>query len=71
MKDDKSQFLAKFSQSITGVTDKDFDKALEGRGNIIPSVVSLPARKREADDDSEVLENALQAKSKGPRKSKK
>lgn len=69
MKDDKSQFLKKFA--ITGVTDKDFDKALEGRGNNIPSVVSLPARKRDADDDSEALENALQPDRKGPRKSKK
>ena len=58
MKDDKSQFLKKFAIP-SGVTNKDFDKALEGKGGNIPGVVSIPARKREAEDDSEALENAL------------
>lgn len=51
MKDDKSQFLKEFA--IKGVTDKDFDKALQGKGGKIPGIVSLPARKREAEEDSE------------------
>jgi len=63
MKDDKTKFLKKFA--IKGVTQQDFDKAI--KGDSIPSVVQLPARKRDAEDDSEDLEKSV----KPDKKSKK
>jgi len=48
MKDDKQKFL---KYAVKGATE-DFDAALKGRTSI-PSVVSLPVKKRDADEDSE------------------
>ena len=52
---------------MKGATE-DFDAALKGRAQI-PSVVSLP-KKREAESDSESLENMLEPK-KAAKKQKK
>lgn len=63
MKDEKSKFLKKFA--VKGATE-DFDAALKGKGEKIPSIVSFPSKKREADSDTESLENTLK-----PRQSNK
>ena len=68
MKEGKSQFL---KAAAKGATAKDFETALKGRGDQIPSVVSIPARKRDADDDSEALEEDLNRDKKGARHRKK
>jgi len=56
MKEDKSKFL---KQYVVKKTREDFDAALSGTTGKIPSVVSLPRNKRDADSDSESLEKNL------------
>ena len=51
-------------------TDKEFQTALAGR-TAIPSIVSIPATKRDAYEDTEELENALRPDKKGAKKNKK
>lgn len=53
MKDDKNDFLSRYA--IKNVTDEDFDAALKGKATI-PGIVSLPSKKRDAEDDLEELE---------------
>jgi hypothetical protein len=65
MKDEKSSFLREIA--VKGAT-ADFDAALKGKATI-PSVVSLP-KKREAESDSESLEQAVKPKSKKSKKQK-
>lgn len=56
MKDDKSDFLKK--HAVNNVSDELISTALKGMKNI-PSVISLPQKKREADEDVEELENKV------------
>ena len=65
MKEDKSKFLKQF---VVKKTKEDFDPALKGK-DTIPSVLSMPKKKRDADSDSESLEKNL--KSKDAKKGKK
>lgn len=67
MKEDKSQFLKKY---VVKKTKEDFDAALEGK-DAIPSVISIPKNKRDAESDSESLENNLNKKSKKKNKKQK
>jgi len=67
MNDDKTKFLKKFA--IKGVTQSDFDKAIKGKDKI-PSVVQLPARKRDAEQDSEDLETAAKPEKKAKKNKK-
>ena len=54
MKDDKNSFL-KHHAVKSNVNDKSISSALKGMGSI-PSVISIPVGKREAEDDVESLE---------------
>jgi len=55
MKDDKSDFLKK--HSLKTVNDSDISTALKHM-KTVPSVVSLPYKKREATEDTEALESS-------------
>jgi hypothetical protein len=45
--------MKEFAFKNKNITDKDIDDAIKGKK--IPSVVSLPSNKRNADEDSESL----------------
>ena len=55
MNQDKSDFLKKYHVKKTR---EDFDAALKGK-ETIPSVISMPKNKRDAESDSESLENNM------------
>lgn len=55
MNQDKSDFLKKYHVKKT---KEDFDAALKGK-ETIPSVISMPKNKRDAESDSESLENNM------------
>ena len=75
MGDDKSAFLKEFAMK-RNISDKEFDDAIWGadkaKGEKVPGVVSLPSKKRDADDDSEsLMESTQNSKKKSNKKQRK
>lgn len=74
MGDDKQAFIKEFAMKRK-ISDKEFDDAIwgdKGKGEKIPGTVTLPSKKREADEDTEsLLDSTQNSKKKSNKKQKK
>ena len=60
MTDQKAKFMKEFAIK-KNLSDKDFDDAIKfikNKNKHIPSVVSIPSKKREAEEDTESLQES-------------